>query len=46
MIDKDLIEAKFDLIETNLKFLGEFKGKTAKELESSYRDYKLSNILC
>jgi uncharacterized protein YutE (UPF0331/DUF86 family) len=38
MIDKDLIEAKFDLIETNLKFLGEFKGKTAKELESSYRD--------
>jgi uncharacterized protein YutE (UPF0331/DUF86 family) len=38
MIDKDVIEAKFDIIEQNLKFLEEFKGKSAKELESSYRD--------
>lgn len=38
MIDKDLIEAKFDIIETNLKFLHEFRGKTPKELEENYRD--------
>lgn len=38
MIDKDVIEAKFDIIETDLKFLEEFKGKSAKELESNYRD--------
>ena len=38
MIDKDLIEAKFDLIETNLKFLEGFKKKTAKDLEGNYRD--------
>lgn len=38
MIDKDMIEAKFDIIETNLKFLQEFKDKTAKELEENYRD--------
>lgn len=38
MIDKDLIEAKFDIIETNLKFLKEFKNKSVEDLESSYRD--------
>jgi uncharacterized protein YutE (UPF0331/DUF86 family) len=38
MIDKDLIEAKFDIIETNLKFLEEFKDKSIEYLESSYRD--------
>lgn len=38
MIDKDLIESKFDIIEINLKFLEDFKDKNAKELESNYRD--------
>jgi uncharacterized protein YutE (UPF0331/DUF86 family) len=38
MIDREIIEGKFDIIETNLKFLEEFKGKDAKELESNYRD--------
>ena len=38
MIDKDLIEAKFDIIETNLKFLEEFKGKSVEDLEGCYRD--------
>jgi uncharacterized protein YutE (UPF0331/DUF86 family) len=34
MIDKDLIEAKFDIIEDDLKFLENYKGKELKE----YRD--------
>ncbi|MEM5778448.1 MAG: DUF86 domain-containing protein [Candidatus Aenigmatarchaeota archaeon] len=34
MIDKDLIEAKFDIIEENLKFLEGYKEKKLKE----YRD--------
>lgn len=38
MIDRDVIEAKFDIIETNLKFLQEFKDKTPKDLETNYRD--------
>jgi len=38
MIDKDLIESKFDVIEINLKFLEEFKGKSAEDLESNYKD--------
>ena len=38
MIDKDLIEAKIDIIETNLKFLEEFKNKKPEDLEKSYKD--------
>jgi uncharacterized protein YutE (UPF0331/DUF86 family) len=34
MIDKDLIEAKFDIIEEDLKFLENYKDKEIKE----YRD--------
>ena len=40
MIDKDIIEAKFD-IERNLKFIEEYyKEKSAKEIERDYRDYQ------
>jgi uncharacterized protein YutE (UPF0331/DUF86 family) len=38
MIDRDIIEAKFDIIEKNLKFLQEFKDLSVEELESNYRD--------
>lgn len=41
MIDKDIIEAKFDIVERNLKFIEEyFKGKDAEEIEKDYRDYQ------
>lgn len=41
MIDKDLIEAKFDIIERNLRFIREFYSeKTAEEIEKDYRDYQ------
>ncbi len=41
MIDKDLIEAKFDLIEKNLKFINSYyKDKTPEEIEEDYRDYQ------
>ena len=41
MIDKDLIEAKFDIIERNLRFIREFYSeKTAEEIEEDYRDYQ------
>ncbi len=41
MIDKDLIEAKFDIIEKNLKFIEKnYKGKIAEEIEKDYRDYQ------
>ena len=38
MIDRDIIEAKFDIIDKNLKFLQEFKDTSVEELESNYRD--------
>lgn len=38
MIDKDIINAKFDIIETDLKFLQEFKDKTTEDLKNNYRD--------
>jgi len=38
MIDRDLIESKFDIIEKNLKFLEKFKEKSAEDLEKDYRD--------
>ena len=41
MIDKDLIEAKIDIIERNLRFIRESYGnKTAEEIEEDYRDYQ------
>ena len=41
MIDKDLIEAKFDIIERNLHFIRSYyEGKTAEEIEEDYRDYQ------
>jgi uncharacterized protein YutE (UPF0331/DUF86 family) len=39
MIDKDIIEAKFDIIERNLKFIREeYANKSAEEIEASYKD--------
>lgn len=38
MIDRDVIEAKFDIIEKNLKFLNEYKTKETSEIEKDYRD--------
>ena len=41
MIDRDLIEAKFDIIERNLHFIRSYyEGKTAEEIEEDYRDYQ------
>ncbi len=41
MIDRDMIEAKFDIIERNFRFIEEnFKGKKAEEIERDYRDYQ------
>ncbi len=37
-ISKDMIEAKFDIIERNLKFLGEFKNAEDSSFLKSYRD--------
>ncbi len=39
MIDRDIIEAKFDIIERNLKFIQEeYAGKSAEEIEASFKD--------
>ncbi len=38
MIDREIIEAKFDIIENDLRFLEEFKGRTAADLKKNYRD--------
>ncbi len=41
MIDKDIIEAKFDIIERNLKFIKEnYKNKTPEEIDEDYKDYQ------
>ena len=41
-IDSDLIEAKFDIIERNLKFLKEFKNTTNASFTKNYRDLQAS----
>ncbi len=38
MIDREIIEAKFDIIENDLRFLEEFKSMTAEDLKKNYRD--------
>ena len=39
MIDRDIIEAKFDIIERNLRFIQEnYAGMPPEEIEASYRD--------
>ena len=39
MIDRDIIEAKFDIIERNLKFIQEnYAGVPPEEIEASYKD--------
>ncbi len=38
MIDKTIIEGKLDIIELNLKFLGEFKNVNSEEFIENYRD--------
>ncbi len=38
MINRDMIEGKFDIIERNLKFLAEFRDKGVDEFVSSFRD--------
>ncbi|RLJ02561.1 MAG: hypothetical protein DRP11_02900 [Candidatus Aenigmatarchaeota archaeon] len=41
MIDRDIIEAKFDIIERNLKFIREnYFHMEPEELEKDYRDYQ------
>ncbi len=38
MINKEMIEGKFDIIEQNIKFLQEFKEKNPEEFISNYKD--------
>ena len=38
MINREMIEGKFDIIERNLKFLTEFKNREVDEFLNSYRD--------
>ncbi len=39
MTDRDIIEAKFDIIERNLKFIQEnYAGMPPEEIEASYKD--------
>lgn len=41
MVDKDLIEAKFDIIERNLSFIREnYSSIKPEELQESYKDYQ------
>lgn len=39
MIDRDIVEAKFDIIERNLRFIQEnYAGRQPEEIEGSYKD--------
>lgn len=38
MIDKEVIEQKFDIIQKNLKFLEEFKTMSSKDFVKSYKN--------
>lgn len=41
MIDRDVIQAKFDIVERNLKFLeDEYVGKNPEEVKGNYKEYQ------
>ena len=41
-VDKDLVEAKFDIIERNLKFLKEFENMDESSFRGNFRDIQAS----
>ena len=54
MIDTDIIESKFDIIDTNLKFLDQYSDKTIDDIKNSYKDiqamkfslFEITSIIC